>query len=253
VTDARLPRLLPGGERRSASGGGRAQEECEQRPPGGLGDTGRHLVGRAPDILLLDLDAGEHALDVADELVRLLASEAGSLRDPLDHGLAVAADRRLDRDRARVVLDQTEAGAGRGVARVPDRHPDGEDALPFQVWDGEALVDIGDYLSRHPRPDLLDFERRMHELAAGPYGHRAGDVLLFARSGDTRPIEERFYFSGRYRSWHGSPDAQDSRIPLVVAHGRERGAALRARVTAAVGDAPMQEDIPALILSLLGR
>jgi hypothetical protein len=136
-------------------------------------------------------------------------------------------------------------------AREP-RSP-GEDALPFQVWDGQDLVDMGDYLARHPRPDLLDFERRMHDLAAGPYGHRAGDVLLFARSGGTRPMEDRFYFSGRYRSWHGSPDAQDSRIPLVIAHGREEGASLRARVTAAVGDAPMQEDIAALILALLAR
>jgi hypothetical protein len=134
-----------------------------------------------------------------------------------------------------------------------DPRPPTQDALPFQVWDGQDLVEVGDYLARHPRPDLLDFQRRMHDLAAGPYGHRAGDVLLFARSGGTRPIDDRFYFSGRYRSWHGSPDAQDSRIPLVIAHGREDGASLRARVTAAVGDTPMQEDIAALILALLRR
>jgi hypothetical protein len=137
------------------------------------------------------------------------------------------------------------------LARQP--RPTTEDALPFQVWDGEALVDIGDYLTRDPRPDLLDFERRMHALAAGPYGHRAGDVLLLARSGSARPIEERFYFSGRYRSWHGSPDSQDSLIPLVIAHGREDGRALRARVEAAVGAEPNQEDIAALILALLGK
>jgi hypothetical protein len=139
------------------------------------------------------------------------------------------------------------------LAREP-RAPT-EDALPFQVWvgDGQELVDVGDYLARNPRPDLLDFERRMQDLAAGPYGHRAGDVLLFARSGGTRPIEDRFYFSGRYRSWHGSPDAQDSRIPLVIAHGREDGARLRARVIAAAGETPMQEDIAALILALLQR
>jgi hypothetical protein len=137
------------------------------------------------------------------------------------------------------------------LARPP--RPTTQDALPFQVWDGEALVDIGTYLARNPRPDLLDFERRMRALAAGPYGHRAGDVLLLARSGAQRPIEDRFYFSGRYRSWHGSPDAQDSRIPLIVAHTGEDGAALRARVTAAVGSTPRQEDIAALILALLAR
>jgi hypothetical protein len=135
------------------------------------------------------------------------------------------------------------------LARPP--RPTTEDALPFQVWDGDALIDIADYLARNPRPDLLDFERRMHALAAGPYGHRAGDVLLLARSGAQRPIEDRFYFSGRYRSWHGSPDTQDSLIPLVIAHGREDGRALRARVEAAVGAEPRQEDITALILALL--
>jgi hypothetical protein len=134
-------------------------------------------------------------------------------------------------------------------ARQP--RPTTEDALPFQVWDGDALVDISDFLARNPRPDLLDLERRMHALAAGPYGHRAGDVMLLARSGAHRPIEDRFYFSGRYRSWHGSPDAQDSLIPLVIAHGREDGRALRARVEAAVGAEPRQEDIMALILALL--
>jgi hypothetical protein len=170
---------------------------------------------------------------------------------------------RLDHDvlpvvRAFDAANRTGAGVSalRGkldliLARQP--RPPSQDALPFQVWDGEALVDIGDYLARNPRPDLLDFERRMHALAAGPFGHRAGDVLLFAMSGALRPIEERFYFSSRYRSWHGSPDAQDSRIPLLIAHGRESGSSLRARVEAAVGSQPHQEDIAALILALLGR
>jgi hypothetical protein len=136
------------------------------------------------------------------------------------------------------------------LARQPVPHT--QDAVPFQVWDGAALVDIADYLARVPRPDLLDFERRMHGLAAGPYGHRAGDVLLFAKSGAARPLAERFYFSARYRSWHGSPDAQDSRIPLIVAHSRLDGAALRARIVAAVGERPNQEDVAVLILALLG-
>lgn len=126
-----------------------------------------------------------------------------------------------------------------------------EDALPFQVWDGQRLVSVAEYLAANPRPDLLDFERRLAELAAGPFGHRAGDVLLMARSGASRPIHERFYFSSRYRSWHGSADAQDSRIPILVAHGRDDGPTVRARVEAAVGSSPNQEDIAALILALL--
>jgi hypothetical protein len=59
-------------------------------------------------------------------------------------------------------------------------------------------VAISDYLARHPRPDLLQLETRMRQLSAGLYGHRAGDILLLARSGLERSIEERFYFSGPY-------------------------------------------------------
>jgi hypothetical protein len=137
------------------------------------------------------------------------------------------------------------------LARTP--RAANEDALPFQVWDGQRLVDLGEYLAANPRPDLLDFERRMSDLAAGPFGHRAGDVLLMAKSGGSRPIEERFYFSNRYRSWHGSADAQDSRIPILLAHGRDDGEAIRSRMESAVGTSPNQEDIAALILALLGR
>ncbi|HEU0054841.1 MAG TPA: alkaline phosphatase family protein, partial [Longimicrobium sp.] len=54
-------------------------------------------------------------------------------------------------------------------ARAP--RPPGVDALPFQVWDGEKLVPVGEYLAAHPRPDLLELERRLDGLAAGPYGN----------------------------------------------------------------------------------
>ncbi|HSU14318.1 alkaline phosphatase family protein [Longimicrobium sp.] len=136
-------------------------------------------------------------------------------------------------------------------ARQP--RPFGQDAAPFQVWDGEKLVAIGEYLRAHPRPDLLDLERRMDGLATGPYGNHAGDVLLLARTGMQRPIGERFYFSGIYHSWHGSPTAQDSRIPLVVALPGGDGRQLRARVRAAAGEHPTQLDVTRLVLSLLGR
>jgi hypothetical protein len=136
-------------------------------------------------------------------------------------------------------------------AREP--RPVGEDALPFRVWDGRALVDIGDYLAATPRPDLLALETRLHELAAGPLGHRAGDVLLLAKSGAERPIEERYYFSAEYRSWHGSPTAQDSRIPLLVARRGSSAAEIRAVVEAAVGTRPTQLDVMRLVLALLRR
>ncbi len=112
-------------------------------------------------------------------------------------------------------LDLVFARAPRGPA---------EEALPFQVFDGKRLLSIAEYLELYPRPDLLRLEERMAGLSAGPSGHRAGDVLLLARSGLERPIEERFYFSSLFHSWHGSPTAQDSRIPLVIARKNQSGA-----------------------------
>jgi hypothetical protein len=136
-------------------------------------------------------------------------------------------------------------------AREP--RPFGVDAAPFQVWDGEKLVPVGEYLREHPRPDLLDLERRMDGLSAGPYGNHAGDVLLLARTGLQHPIEERFYFSGVYHSWHGSPTDEDSRIPLILAQPGGDGRRLRALVGRAAGEHPTQLDVTRLVLALLGR
>lgn len=136
-------------------------------------------------------------------------------------------------------------------ARAP--RPVGTEQAPYQVWDGQRLVPIAEYLRAHPRPDLLDLQRRMDGLATGPWGHHAGDVLLLARTGPQLPIQQRYYFSGRYHSWHGSPTDQDSRIPLVVALPGGDGRQLRQKVRAAVGDHPSQLDVTRLILSLLGR
>ncbi len=85
------------------------------------------------------------------------------------------------------------------TSSLPASRAPGQTALPFQVFDGQKLLPISAYLARHPRPDLLQLENRMKWLSAGPYGHRAGDVLLLARSGLERPVEERFYFSHPYR------------------------------------------------------
>ncbi|HEV2130861.1 MAG TPA: hypothetical protein VGR27_07155 [Longimicrobiaceae bacterium] len=136
-------------------------------------------------------------------------------------------------------------------AREP--RPPGEPALPFQTWDGARLVPVGDYLARNPRPDLLRLEERLEGLAAGPYGHRAGDILLLARSGMNRPIADRFYFSHLYNSWHGSPEAQDSKIPILVAHPGSTGRELQRRVRDVVGEAPSQLHIVPLVQALLNR
>lgn len=129
----------------------------------------------------------------------------------------------------------------------------GETTKPYEVFDGEKLVPISTYLAAHPRPDLVDLEARMNGLSAGPYGHRAGDVLLLAKSSATTPINDRFYFSeSEYTSWHGSPSAQDSTIPLVLIRKNATGAELRSELHAAVGSSPSQLSITPLVMQLLG-
>jgi len=135
-------------------------------------------------------------------------------------------------------------------AREP--RPIGEPTLPFQIWDGERLVDVGAFLIAHPHPHLLDLEERMRALSEGPMGHRAGDVLLLSHSGLDRPIEERFYFSGPYRSWHGSPNESDSNIIFTVLSGSTDGAGVRNRVRGIVEGTPSQLDVTRVILDLAG-
>lgn len=135
------------------------------------------------------------------------------------------------------------------LAREPV--PVGEDAKPFEVFDGERLVPIGEWLERSGRQDLVRFEERMRALSAGPMGHRAGDVLLLAKSGMHRPIEERFYFSGPYRSWHGSASAQDGEIPLIVARASASGRDIRRIVHPITGEAPSQLHVVPIVERLM--
>jgi hypothetical protein len=134
---------------------------------------------------------------------------------------------------------------------VREPRPVGEAPVPFEILDGDRAVPIAEYLRRHPRPDLLRLEERLRDLATGPHGHRAGDLLLLARSGMNRPVEDRFYFSSVNHSWHGSPEAQDSRIPFVIAHPAQSGEAIRRRVGPLVGDAPSQKDVVPVLEALL--
>lgn len=159
---------------------------------------------------------------------------------------------------ARAFHEAARTGAGvpalRGAIDLVFARPPaapGQDAQPFQVWDGQRLVPVGEYLAAHPRPELLDLERRLRGLGAGPHGNHAGDVLLLARTGLQLPIQQRYYFSSRYHSWHGSPTAQDSEIPLLVIHPHTSGAAIRARVQRAAGPHPDQLSITPVILDLL--
>lgn len=119
-----------------------------------------------------------------------------------------------------------------------------------RAFDGERLVPIADYLRRNPNPQLVRFEERIMGLTAGPYGHYAGDIILVARTGAHRPIEERFYFGAVQTSEHGSPHAGDSYVPLLVAHPALAGTAVRDRVRTVVGDNPTQVDFARLIREL---
>lgn len=153
-------------------------------------------------------------------------------------------------------LASRQGGAAPGLQGAVDlifsREPRGvQPAFPFRVWDGERLVPVGEYLATNPRPDLPELEARLEALAAGPYGHRAGDVLILARQRALDPIEDRYYFSSHYRSWHGSPSAQDSEILWILASAAVTGAELRERSRAAVGPRPSQLDVTALVLTLL--
>ena len=135
-----------------------------------------------------------------------------------------------------------------------ERTPPGQPSpRPFEIFDGKKLVPIYAYLKAHPRHDLLRLNDRMRWLGVGPYGNRAGDIVLLARSGLTIPIEQRYYFSGPYHSWHGSPSEQDSNVPLVLACQGKDGSALQDLVGRVAGSHPSQLDVTPLVRAILGR
>ena len=123
--------------------------------------------------------------------------------------------------------------------------------MEYQIFDGHRLVSISEYLIAHPRPDLIQLNRRMQWLSAGPYGNRSGDILLLSKSGLNRPIQKRYYFSGPYHSWHGSASWQDSHIPLIVARQNYPAAKLKEIVDEVAGPNPSQLSLVPIVLSLL--
>lgn len=130
--------------------------------------------------------------------------------------------------------------------------PLGEDARPFEVYVGDGRVEPLDrHLAAHPRRHYVAVESRLRDLAVGPYGHHAGDVLLLARNGDEEDPADRYYFAGRYRSWHGSPSRADSEVPLIVAQRGRTPEELGRRVRAVLGREPRQADVARVIEALL--
>jgi hypothetical protein len=110
--------------------------------------------------------------------------------------------------------------------------------LPFEVYVGDGKTEpLEAYLRAHPHPTYVAFASRLRDLAEGPRGERAGDVLLLAHNGDRDRVEDRYYFATPYHSWHGSPSEQDSRIPLIVAHPGKSTAELQTLVWSLLGPA----------------
>jgi hypothetical protein len=136
---------------------------------------------------------------------------------------------------------------------VLTRHPKphAEHDNPFQVYAGGGkLVSVTARLAEHPRPTYVDLAERLHDLAAGPLGERAGDVLLLTHNGDRERPQDRFYFGSNYRSWHGSPSRKDSEVPLIVAHRQRSSAELGDIVERALGDRPYSQQFAELLLRL---
>jgi len=127
-----------------------------------------------------------------------------------------------------------------------------QSAKPFEVFDGQRLVPIREYLKLHPRPDLIDLDRRMQWLGAGPFGHRAGDIVLLAKTCPQTPIEQRFYFAAvAHYTWHGGACEPDSRIPFILAQAGGSGERMRSLMRKFGGDTPTQLMMTPLVHELL--
>jgi hypothetical protein len=127
-------------------------------------------------------------------------------------------------------------------------------ANPYEIFDGRKLVPIRDYLRAHPRPDLIRLEERMNGLSAGPYGNRAGDILLLARACTNVRIEGRYVFSAvSHYTWHGSACEADSHIPFILAQQGGSGEGLRTLVRKMGGDSPSEMALTPLVRALFGQ
>lgn len=125
----------------------------------------------------------------------------------------------------------------------------------FRVFTGEGgdqhgTMAIADYLAAHPHPSYVALEERLAELAVGPQGHRAGDIILLAHNGDRQDAADRYYFASLYRSWHGSPSEADSRIPFILAHPKRSRGELGQLVEEALGQTPRIHATTPLVLRL---
>ena len=143
------------------------------------------------------------------------------------------------------------------LERRPNGAPVAEDFsfaevdLPFEVYVGDGRTQpVPAYLAEHPHPSYVAVDARLRDLAVGPHGERAGDVLLIAHNGECEQPEERYYFAEPYHSWHGSPSKQDSQIPLIVANSQHDTARIGAFVGRTLGERPYQQKVADVLLGL---
>ena len=127
----------------------------------------------------------------------------------------------------------------------------GQNTNPFEIFDGRNLLPISTYLTIHQRPDVIELDKRMRWLGAGPQGARAGDIVVLPHFSFTDPIDQRYYFGPRYYSEHGSPSVQDGHIPFVLARTTFSGNQLRTIATPAIDREPTQLDVVPLMRRLL--
>ena len=207
------------------------------------------------DAVFVGIDVSKGTLDVG------LRPSGESFRVGNDQGGISALVERLSGVQPELVV--LEASGGYETAVVAEL---AAASIAVTVVNPRQVRDFARAIGQLGKSDVLDarilalFAERvrpevrplgMEWLSMGPYGNRSGDILLLTRSGLNRPIQDRYYFSGPYHSWHGSASPQDSHIPLIVARQNYPSAKLKKMVDKVAGEQPSQLALVPLVLELL--
>ena len=107
------------------------------------------------------------------------------------------------------------------------------------------------YLAREPRERYVDVERRLRELAVGPRGDHAGDVLLLARNGNEADAQEPILLLGAVPRLARQPEPHRLRDPVDPRASAECDAELAARMRAITGERVEATEIAGLIEALV--
>lgn len=125
-----------------------------------------------------------------------------------------------------------------------------EEDHAFEVYLGAGkTMDVGTYLANHPEHSGPAMAERLHRLAVGRYGERAGDVMLIART-DPDHVEKRYYFGQQYEATHGSALPTDSMVPFVLSHPELTRAQLGSLVKNMAGEVLYLDEVAPIIEKL---